>query len=183
MTDMLTETFDFSETPIPTDTPPDLAPPSNYDYSCETCGKELFYAGKGRHPRFCDEHKTGGKTRGKGTGGNVVLARQASAVLSQLNGLITLGLMAPVDAIGLPLPETASALASAADGFDEASYNALLTDPALCRAIMRGGGASGKVALLIAYGMLAVAVVPVGMAEHKERRRLSAVFPDADFVK
>ena len=167
---VITETFDFATADVPTDIPTDIPPPSNFDYSCETCGRELFYAGKGRHPRFCDEHKTGSKTRGKGSGGNVVLARQASAVLSQLNGLITLGLMAPVTAIGLPLPETATALAGTSDVFDEQTYNALLTDPDLCRAIMRGGGASGKVALLIAYGMLAAAVVPVGMAEHKERR-------------
>ena len=166
----LTEIFDFEQTDIPTAPPDDIAPPSTYEWSCETCGKELFYAGKGRHPRFCDEHKTGGKTRGKGTGGNVVLARQAAAVLSQLNGLIAMGLLAPVTTIGLPLPQTATALAGAAEGFDETAYAALVTDPALCRLILRGGGASGKVALLIAYGMLAVAVVPVGMAEHKERR-------------
>lgn len=27
------------------------------EYLCEVCGKALVYSGRGRHPRFCDDHK------------------------------------------------------------------------------------------------------------------------------
>lgn len=38
--------------------PMDIPPPaSDFDYACETCGKELTYGGRGRKPRFCAEHK------------------------------------------------------------------------------------------------------------------------------
>lgn len=43
------------ETPDPFRLPDDIAPP--VEYSCEVCGEELFYGGRGRKPKFCDEHK------------------------------------------------------------------------------------------------------------------------------
>ena len=176
---MSLDILNFAKTPIPDDTPlddlpPDDAPPSTYEYACGTCGVELFYGGKGRHPKFCDEHKGTKTTRGKGGGNNATLARQASATLSQLNSLIALSLMLPaVPMLGdnpMYLPETAGALATASEPFDEMTYNALLTDPALCKMILRGGAAGGKIALLIAYGTLAAAVAPVGVNEFRERK-------------
>jgi hypothetical protein len=148
----------------------DASPEDDYEYSCEVCGKEIFYGGKGRHPKRCDEHKKGparkAATRpGMGTGKNGTLARQAAAALSQVNGLIGIALLlAPGK---LKMPETATALAIADEGFSEQAYLALLTDPKLCALILKGGMASGRAALLIAYGMLAGAVVPVGIAEYR----------------
>ena len=65
------------------------------------------------------------------------------------------------------LPMTAGALNDAQDGFRESTYNALLTDPELCRTILRVGSTSGKVALMISYSMLIAAVAPVGVLEYK----------------
>ncbi len=157
----MTELLDFKDTDIPKDEPV----PAEYEYSCDVCGKELFYAGKGRKPKKCDEHKTV-QTR-KGSGTNATLARQASDALGQYNSLLCVGMMIP-SPNPFCLPRTASAIAVANDGFTEQAYNALLTDPALCKMILKAGGVSGKLLLLVAYGMLAVAVVPVGVEEYRE---------------
>jgi hypothetical protein len=162
---MTTETLDFVLT-----AKPDEAPPSSFDYACEVCGKELYYAGKGRHPRFCDEHKPNkgaGTSRGKGAGSNTQRARQASEVLVQVNSFVAIALMLPSP---FQLPVTASALAAANDGFGEAAYEALLTDPELAKLILRGGGLSGRLALALAYAMLGGSVIPVGIQEFRERR-------------
>jgi len=144
----------------------DEIPPSNYEYACEVCGKEIFYGGRGRKPKYCDEHKTNkssksstGKTKISGQGAQ--LAAQATEALVQLNGLFSMGLTL------VKLPMTAGALNDAQEGFRESTYNALLTDPELCKTILRVGTTSGKVALMISYSMLIAAVAPVGVLEYK----------------
>lgn len=91
-------------------------------------------------------------------------ARAAAALLVQVNALTTMGVMA------VGFTDTASAIAGANEGFEEMAFNALLTDPALCKQILKAGTTSGKVALVIAYGMLAVNVVPVAVNELREKR-------------
>ena len=166
MTDLLT----FRDTEIPADAlPRDEAPPSAFEYACQTCGKELHYGGRGRKPKFCDEHKKGGSSNTVSRkGGNVQLATQAADALVQLNSLCAMGLMLA------HLPETAGALASTEEGFRQQAINSLITDPALCKTILKAGTTSGKVSLLIAYAMLASAVVPVAVVEVKEAQALKA---------
>lgn len=160
---MTAETLEFVRTDKPDD---DAAPPTSFEYACETCAKEIYYGGRGRKPRFCEEHKPNKAARGKGSGSNAQLARQASEVLVQVNAFLAIGLMLPP----LQLTETASALAEANDGFGVSAYEALLTDPGLAKLILRGGGASGKLALVLAYVMLGGSVVPVGVNEFRERK-------------
>jgi hypothetical protein len=166
MTDTITESLEF----MPADRPQDETPPSQYEYACLECGKELFYGGRGRHPKYCEAHKPAGSQtkRGKGSGSNAQLARQASEVLVQVNSFIAIGLMLPPPN-PVSLPDTAAALAGANEGFAVAAYEALLTDPGLARLILRGGGASGKLALILAYTMLAGAVAPIGMQEYRNK--------------
>lgn len=156
---------------------PDEAPPTSaFEYTCQVCGKELFYGGRGRKPKFCDEHKAGtGKPRAKGGGArNDALAQEAANALSQLNALLGVCLLLPaVPFLGdnpAYLPQTALAIAKADDGFNVAAYSALQTDPALCKMILRVGSAGGKLALIAAYGMLAGAVTPVAIEEYRERK-------------
>lgn len=50
----------------------DVPPVSDFEYSCEVCGVELTYGGRGRKPKRCAEHKTGarsGKTPARASGG------------------------------------------------------------------------------------------------------------------
>jgi hypothetical protein len=156
----------FTDAKVPTDE----SATADDTLRCLECGKPLVYAGRGRKPKYCEEHrKSSSKSAGprKGAGNNATLAAQATDALCQVHGLVaSLGYVT-----GFPM--TASAIAGAEDGFREQAYNALLTDPDLCKAILRAGTTSGRVALLIAYGMFAGAVAPTAVMEFKERRELA----------
>lgn len=162
----------------PTDTmPDDETPPRIFDAACRTCGIELPYSGKGRRPKFCAEHRLAGErrhpkvprtTRKAPTGQNAQLATSATEALVQLNGLISMGLMLT------RMPQTAIAMSEAEEGFRESTMAALLTDPDLCRTILRAGSTGGKVALGISYAMLGAAVAPVGVLEFRANRAQSA---------
>jgi len=150
----------------------DETPPQEFEYSCVVCGTEIFYGGRGRKPKYCDEHRTGNspnkestRHKTKVTGGPAQLAAQATEALIQVNGLVSILLMV------FKMPMTASAIAVANDAFRESTYAALLTDQELCRTILKAGTTSGKIALLISYAMLAAAVVPVGILEFIENQK------------
>lgn len=155
-------------------TPPmDEAPPHVEEalsgHRCEVCGKPLAYGGRGRPPTKCDEHR---KTPSKGTGGgarknvgnNAALAAQATEALVQVNGLVAMF------AKWAQLDMTSETIRNAEEVFREQTYSALLTDPGLCKTILKAGTTSGKVSLLIAYGMLAGAVGPVAYMELQEKK-------------
>lgn len=152
---------------VSVEVPTDEAPETTHELSCEVCGRELVYSGRGRKPKYCDEHKkssSGSGTSRKSLGGNERLAAQATEALISIHDLGRLGLRFA------GLPETADTILRAEDEFRERAYSALITDPGLCRIILRGGVNSGRVALIIAYGMLASAVVPVAVLEIKIRK-------------
>jgi|SRR5665647_267733 len=154
--------------------PQDEPVPTTFEYACQECGKELFYAGKGRHPKWCNEHKPGrgataGTPRKKGAGANAALARQAADTLGLTNAVLAVGMrLVPMP---FRMPNTADALVVANETFIDLAYDALLADPGLARAIVRGGGVSGKFMLIVAYAMLAGAIVPVGIDEVKANRK------------
>lgn len=51
------------------DTPPDKGNPTvTSDLTCEVCGTGLVYSGRGRKPRFCEEHKRGSSSGSKSPG-------------------------------------------------------------------------------------------------------------------
>lgn len=147
------------------DTVPLLA---DVEYPCRVCGKEAGpYGGRGPKPKLCDEHKkvTGKRGSVPKVGGNVATqAAQATAVLVQLNAMLAMGAMA------LQLFGTASAIAGANEQFETQAYNALVTDPALCQLILKGGAKSAKLSLGIAYGGMAISVVPTAIEELREKK-------------
>lgn len=155
---------------------PDEPPTTTADVpTCTVCGVELPYRGTGRRPTKCDEHnrrkRGGGKSAASSTAGggsNEKLANQAVDVLCQVNEMVAVGAMLA------KLFGTASAISERNDAFREQAYQALLLDPGLCKTILRGGAKSGKFALIGAYAMLAVGVVPVAIEEVKELRAARA---------
>ncbi len=159
----------------PAEPTPDEAPESTHELSCTECGKELVYGGRGRKPTKCDDHKRTPPTTTarRSLGKSDQLAAQATEALCQMNGILAIGVMM----LGLPL--TAEALETSKDVFREQAYSALLTDPGMCAMILRGGTSSGKIALVIAYGMLGATVIPVGMMEVKAKREIAATMADA----
>lgn len=150
-------------TPVTDDVPPFENEP---EFACVTCGKAIEYSGRGRKPKYCDEHKrsSGTGTRSAASGSNDKLAAMAVDVLCQGNAAATVGLMFA------RLNGTASAVAEREEPFRAQAYEALKLDPALCKSILKGGANSGKMALIIAYAMLGASVAPVFIAEMKEKR-------------
>lgn len=159
----------FTESPIPADTPPptdggfvgeypDSTPEAPYGYKSD---------GSPRVRRPYAPRGSGGKSassRGARMPARESEAKAAAALLAQVNGLATMGIMA------VGFTETASAVNNANEGFEQMAYEALLTDPALCKTILKAGTTSGKVALIIAYGMLTASVAPVAMTEYRIKR-------------
>lgn len=155
----------FQDVDIP-DTATDVAPETVDDaLTCEVCGKELEYSGRGRKPKRCDEHKRSKSTQTTSNAKANSLGKEAARVLAQLNGLVATGcLIAPHP---WTLPNTASAIANANETFEEKAAQALSADPKLARLIVNSGAASGKAALILAYVMLGGAVVPVAVMEYR----------------
>lgn len=169
----------FTDVEIPADETPAALPtdsaPAVPELACKTCGKELSYSGRGRKPVYCDEHKKSGSTSSGVTRSSKrsdAIAREAAQVLSQVNGLIGIGLMVAPEPYRMP--GTAAKLDSVADKFEDQAYTALLASPALARTIARAGGVSGSAGLIIAYAMLASSIAPVAMEEWKDNRKASA---------
>jgi hypothetical protein len=154
----------FDEVELPQDSIPET---SDVEYPCEVCGREAGpYGGRGRKPKRCSEHKknaASGQNR-KVTGATASMAAQATAVLEQINGIITIGLMA------VGYTDTARAIAGENEAFAAKAHAALLTDPELCKLILKGGVKSGKISLGIAYASLGVGVIPVAANEFKEKK-------------
>lgn len=160
----------ITETEKP-DEPSDVTPLSNdygasdAEYKCQVCGKPLVYAGRGRKPKFCDDHKkSASKSTVKRSAASESQARAAAGLLAKINSMLGIGLMS----FGMPM--TAETLIKANEDFENMAYEALLNDPALCRKILSAGATSGKAGLVMAYGMLGVSVVPAAMLDIKARR-------------
>lgn len=166
----MTISFDTVDIPDMADLPRDSIPDVvDVEYPCRGCGREAGpYGGRGPKPKYCQECKPkrasskGSVPRVTGTSAN--LAAQATQVLCQLNGFVALGL----SAIGLF--QTAGAIAAYDDTFKEQAYSALVTDPELCKYLLRGGVKSAKVALVLAYGGMGVAVAPHAVAEIRQKK-------------
>jgi hypothetical protein len=165
----MTETYEFTEEDVIPET-------TGVEYPCEVCGREAGpYGGRGRKPKFCDEHKKStSKTRAASAPKNNALAAQAADALVQINGLVAFA------ATVMQYEYTGNTLRDAQDEFRTRAHAALVTDPALCRAILRGGPMSARAALILSYGMLATVVAPVAVQEFRDKRELKAVTNDTD---
>lgn len=146
---------------------PDVVPSSSdVEYPCRVCGRESGpYSGRGRKPVLCPDHKRAQvKSAPKVRGSDASLAAKASEALVQLNAVIGMGMMVT------GFHKSGKAIFDGNDGFREQAYNALLTDPDLCRQILRAGGTSAKFSLIIAYGMFGASVAPTVVLEVREKR-------------
>lgn len=155
----------FTETDIPMDTVPVS---SDIEYPCEVCGREAGpYSGRGRKPKKCEDCKPQSTPRQKSPGvkgSNATLAAQATEALWQINGVAAFLCMIA------GMPATAGAIGEREASFREMCYNALLTDPAMCRLILKAGTNSAKISLTVCYGMFAAAIMPTAIMELKAKK-------------
>lgn len=165
---MTNTVLEFTTIPKPDNGATDEIPSlDTIEYPCEVCGREAGpYSGRGRKPKYCSDHKrnknVNSTTRVKGS--NATLAAQATEALVQINNMVAVGAMV------LSYPETAGAISDKEETFRQQTYTALLTDPGLCRTILRAGTTSGKLTLAIAYSMLIASITPIAVLEYKEHR-------------
>lgn len=142
---------DYADATIP-DSAPDVPPPASDDPVCLECGTPLVYAGRGRKPKWCDEHKpkrTSGTHTRRGSGD----VAQALAVLDGMYRGLTMGLMALS-------PSAAQMWNAKIDDLQRTNAVILEGDKALTRSICKMGQRGGKAAFIAAH---ATALAPVAL--------------------
>lgn len=151
---------DYDDAPIP----PDETPTTTTDPVCQECGVPLVYGGRGRKPKWCDEHKpkrTSGTT-GRRTSGDVT---QALAILDGMYRGFTMALM-------VVSPRAAGEWTARIPDLMATNTVILTGDRDLTRSICKMGQGGGKIAFAGAHVM---ALAPVGLivrAELADRRAI-----------
>ena len=168
--------LEITETDIPDDlpvtqsdataeeVPGDITPGGDYDPDYPGSTPEAPYGYKADGTPY---KRRPGK---RGSSGSRIIApesqaRAAAAMLAKVNSLIAISLHVS------GLPQTASAVNDGNREFETLAYEALRTDPVLCRKILSAGGTSGRAGLYMAYGSLAITAGPTAWNEYKERKR------------
>lgn len=167
---MTAETYEFTEADVIPET-------SEVEFPCQVCGREAGpYGGRGRKPKYCEEHKQQKSASKRSTPQpkNAALAANAADALAQINALAAFG------ATVLQYEATGETIRNANDEFRERAYQALVTDPDLCKAILRGGAMSGRAMLILSYGMLASVVAPVAVMEFREKKEAKLAVESSD---
>lgn len=140
----------------------DIGPSS--DLTCEVCGTPLTYAGRGRKPKFCDEHKKSGSSSSSGTNtrsrNNYVDA--ACASLSAGYGALLLPLM-------MISPNAAAELRDQIPALETRNRLFLEMDPALAKKIAQSAGKTGGLALVLSHAMAFGPVARIIVEERRER--------------
>jgi hypothetical protein len=146
----------FTTVPTPTDDPIADAP----EFACEVCGKELTYAGRGRKPRFCEEHRKGGASKigASARRGGSKDVEAACAALDSWYSMLTMGLM-----LGRA-PQSANLLAESTETLKEKNRTYLAQAPALAKRIADMGKTSATYGFFSAQAMvlLPVAILATG---------------------
>jgi len=158
----------FEKVDTPDETPPLSG--GSFDPRYPDSTPDAPYGFKPNGDPYKRHHSGNGPSKTTRSGGSVgrtpaseAQARSAASVLATANKLIGMALL-PI------LPETAVALAEANPTFEQLAFEALLSDPALCKKILGAGTQSAKAQLAMAYGAIAMSVGPAAYAEVKARR-------------
>lgn len=155
--------IDFEDVTIPDDVS-DVAGEST-DLACEVCGRPLTYSGKGRKPKFCDEHKRG--TSSASTGNATVRrsnkdVESALATMDNIYDLLFFGFgMVSETAASMWLPRRAQ--------LQQQNRQLFISDPGLCRRVNALGAKGGTGAFIGAHAMALFPIAVVLNAEVQAR--------------
>lgn len=143
--------------------------PESNDPTCEVCGTPLYYGGRGRKPKFCDEHKRSApkSSSGGSKGRNGAVVDAAMANLNMLNNMAKL----PIGLISAPAGQVWN---SKLDDLQAQSRAILESDPALAKSIAGAGAISGKWLLLGAYALAFKDVAAVAIIDNSQKRAAKA---------
>lgn len=167
---MMTEQLAFDETFIPQDTLPGI---ESDDLTCQVCGKALSYSGRGRKPKFCEDHRKTSGTSGSNRSGGGRSDKDVDAACAALAGLYELGL-GPLALIDM---NAARAWSQQIDGLNSRNRTILAGDPALARRIVASASKGGGFALALSH---VVAVAPVALVMYGDFRARHAAQADYD---
>lgn len=168
ITALVTETV-----PVPEDDTAD-AP----EFACEVCGKELFYSGRGRHPKRCDEHKT----RSGSSSATNISTRKSSAKGDVAQALSAMDMMYDLLGMGLLIVqayEAAELFKASRPQLKEKNEAYLTNDPALAKSLAKLGKTGGRYAFATAQVATVGPVVILAAGEVTQRRRDAAAQRDS----
>lgn len=158
----MAESISFTVADIPPSSPADDAdtPITSTDLTCEVCGTPLLYGGRGRKPKFCDEHKqqsTSSGTRRRSSNRDV---DAAMAALGSAHSSLSFLLM-------LMAGDAAVAWEANRPALDERNRGILEADPKLAKRLATAASKGGGPALVLSH---LIAVAPAaGIAYGKVR--------------
>lgn len=127
--------------------------------TCEECGREFPYGGRGRRPKMCPEHRRKTSDKAPASEGGSKLAATAAKVCA--NTWAQLGTAAFL----MGMTGTAGVVSRKLDMYEDQCRMALESDPDMCRMILKNGTSSGRVAFAITNAMMAFSVVSTGVVE------------------
>lgn len=128
-------------------------PNTEHEYSCIECGVEIFYAGRGRKPRFCDNHKKSANptspTKTSGNKTNLIVANIEQFYIGIGVGLTFVNATAND---GMVITQSANTLAE--------SWRGLLdTNPKVRKYWERTLSAGGMGTVVLAHAMIAMPIL------------------------
>lgn len=174
--------FSFEAVTVPSDNPSPSVPFVNEtgsdDPVCQYpgCGEALTYSGRGRKPKYCDEHKRASGSRS--SGGSTRGAANVETAVSALHTLYD-GLLMPLMLVS---PRGAQVWNEQIPGLDERNRVFLANSPDLVKKINSTASKGGSFAFAVSH-MVAVAPVVVAVRrDFAERRAIREAENEADTV-
>lgn len=132
----------ISESTVPLDTPP--ASRDDGVLRCEQCGTgPLYYGGRGRKPRFCDEHKPNKGSSSASAGGSL---GQLQSSVEQFYLFIAMG-------ISMVDPYDGMVIGNKAPDLAKAWVDLARTNPKVRKMLQRMTTGSGTGAIVMAHAM------------------------------
>lgn len=142
---------------------PDSVVDSVPQYACRVCGTdiEMLYAGKGRRPTTCEEHR-------KNSASRIGAARKTSAKGDVASALAALDMVYNLISMGLLMAGAERALIALNDskpGLQEKNETYLAQDPKLAKALAGMGAKGGRYAFI---GAQVATLGPVAILAYSE---------------
>jgi hypothetical protein len=158
----ITEQYVFAD-----DEAPDADPPQSsgtMDLSCEVCGVPLIYGGRGRKPRFCEDHKPA-RSASIPRGSSDVA--QALAVMDGMYTMLSMLLT-------VASPNALVMFRQQVPMLQERNAVFFAADKNLCKSVCKVGSKGGKTAF-VSSNVLAVApVLAVAVGDMRARSQVKA---------
>lgn len=173
----MTSAVEFSVADIPPDaTTVDIDSgnsESSSDLTCQVCGTPLTYGGRGRKPKFCDDHKkspsSGSSTRSSG-GRAGAEVEAAMAALEGMHTVLSMALM-------VIAPNAAMEWQAQLPALNDRNRGILGADKELAKKIAKMASKGSSPMLFLSYG---AAIAPVAGVASMERRRKRAEKMEAE---